>query len=156
MWIGSIVFWFPSSFLCMGSRWCMCYLSIQAISSSERHLLSEVAPTLSLKTPYYGVFVCGFRYRLILDTLAFDSSSSALCLFLFKTVGIPWRYPYCFKMEQMMGIEPTRSAWKAEVLPLNYICISYCRYSITHRSRFVKLQIYFNSNMQLLNKLILL
>ena len=22
-----------------------------------------------------------------------------------------------------MGIEPTRSAWKAEVLPLNYICI---------------------------------
>ena len=26
-------------------------------------------------------------------------------------------------MEQMMGIEPTRSAWKAEVLPLNYIRI---------------------------------
>ena len=25
-----------------------------------------------------------------------------------------------------MGIEPTRSAWKAEVLPLNYICISLC------------------------------
>ena len=24
-------------------------------------------------------------------------------------------------VEQMMGIEPTRSAWKAEVLPLNYI-----------------------------------
>ena len=22
-----------------------------------------------------------------------------------------------------MGIEPTRSAWKAEVLPLNYICL---------------------------------
>ena len=31
-----------------------------------------------------------------------------------------------FVMEQMMGIEPTRSAWKAEVLPLNYICISLC------------------------------
>ena len=29
-------------------------------------------------------------------------------------------------VEQMMGIEPTRSAWKAEVLPLNYICIVYC------------------------------
>ena len=26
-------------------------------------------------------------------------------------------------VERMMGIEPTRSAWKAEVLPLNYICI---------------------------------
>ncbi len=24
-------------------------------------------------------------------------------------------------LERMMGIEPTRSAWKAEVLPLNYI-----------------------------------
>ena len=35
------------------------------------------------------------------------------------------RYPsgYRFVLEQMMGIEPTRSAWKAEVLPLNYICI---------------------------------
>ena len=29
--------------------------------SSERHLLSEVAPTLSLKTPSHGVFVCGVR-----------------------------------------------------------------------------------------------
>ena len=27
------------------------------------------------------------------------------------------------RLEQMMGIEPTRSAWKAEVLPLNYICV---------------------------------
>nr|DAY10776.1 MAG TPA: hypothetical protein [Inoviridae sp.] len=27
-------------------------------------------------------------------------------------------------MEQMMRIELTQSAWKAEVLPLNYICIS--------------------------------
>ena len=27
-------------------------------------------------------------------------------------------------MERMMGIEPTRSAWKAEVLPLNYIRLS--------------------------------
>ena len=25
-------------------------------------------------------------------------------------------------MEQVMGIEPTRSAWEAEVLPLNYTC----------------------------------
>ena len=27
-------------------------------------------------------------------------------------------------MEQVMGIEPTLSAWKAEVLPLNYTCTS--------------------------------
>ena len=28
-----------------------------------------------------------------------------------------------FLMEQVMGIEPTLAAWKAEVLPLNYICV---------------------------------
>ncbi len=28
-----------------------------------------------------------------------------------------------FLMEQMTGIEPARSAWEAEVLPLNYICV---------------------------------
>ena len=27
-------------------------------------------------------------------------------------------------MEQVMGIEPTLAAWKAEVLPLNYTCVS--------------------------------
>ena len=27
---------------------------------------------------------------------------------------------YAFNMERVMGIEPTQSAWKAEVLPLNY------------------------------------
>ena len=27
------------------------------------------------------------------------------------------------KMEQVKGIEPSQSAWKAEVLPLNYTCI---------------------------------
>ena len=27
---------------------------------------------------------------------------------------------YCKKMERAMGIEPTTSAWKAGVLPLNY------------------------------------
>ena len=26
------------------------------------------------------------------------------------------------RLEQVMGIEPTRSAWEAEVLPLNYTC----------------------------------
>ena len=28
--------------------------------------------------------------------------------------------PAGFPMERVMGIEPTSSAWKAEVLPLNY------------------------------------
>ena len=29
-------------------------------------------------------------------------------------------------IEQVMGIEPTYSAWKADVLPLNHTCISCC------------------------------
>ncbi|CAI8699393.1 hypothetical protein EMIT074MI3_10006 [Bacillus licheniformis] len=29
------------------------------------------------------------------------------------------------QMERVMGIEPTTSAWKAEVLPLNYTRISH-------------------------------
>ncbi len=28
-------------------------------------------------------------------------------------------------MEQVMGIEPTQSAWKAEILPLNYTCMHF-------------------------------
>ena len=36
-------------------------------------------------------------------------------------------------MERMMGIEPTRSAWKAEVLPLNYIRISSLQVILYHR-----------------------
>ena len=32
-------------------------------------------------------------------------------------------------MERVMGIEPTSSAWKAEVLPLNYTRLGLCRRS---------------------------
>ncbi len=35
-------------------------------------------------------------------------------------------------VERMMGIEPTRSAWKAEVLPLNYIRISQLQVILYH------------------------
>ena len=34
-----------------------------------------------------------------------------------------------------MGIEPTSSAWKAEVLPLNYTRETFCRHSPITRSR---------------------
>ena len=33
--------------------------------------------------------------------------------------------PLAAKLERVMGIEPTQSAWKAEVLPLNYTRIIY-------------------------------
>ncbi len=36
-------------------------------------------------------------------------------------------------VERMMGIEPTRSAWKAEVLPLNYIRIPQLQVILYHR-----------------------
>lgn len=46
-----------------------------------------------------------------------------------------------------MGIEPTRSAWKAEVLPLNYIRISttylvYYTIYIMSSKNLIKLQIF--------------
>ena len=62
-----------------------------------------VSSALSLKTLHWSVFL----------TVAFDSH--------LKRKRIP-KGILSF-LEQMMGIEPTRSAWKAEVLPLNYICI---------------------------------
>ena len=31
-----------------------------------------------------------------------------------------WRHEGLQKMERVMGIEPTSSAWEAEVLPLNH------------------------------------
>ena len=31
-------------------------------------------------------------------------------------------------LERVMGIEPTSSAWKAEVLPLNHTRETFCRY----------------------------
>ena len=35
-------------------------------------------------------------------------------------------------LERVMGIEPTSSAWKAEVLPLNYTREASCRHSSTN------------------------
>ena len=33
------------------------------------------------------------------------------------------------ELEQVMGVEPTSSAWEADVLPMNYTCVS-CRLRI--------------------------
>ena len=41
-------------------------------------------------------------------------------LFLTKEVLYRLSYEGVIDMERVMGIEPTLSAWKAEVLPLNY------------------------------------
>ena len=50
--------------------------------------------------------------------------------------GCPFGQPEI--MEQMMGIEPTRPAWEAGVLPLNYIRILKCLHSIPHSMAKVK------------------
>ena len=44
-------------------------------------------------------------------------------------------------MERVMGIEPTTSAWKAEVLPVNYtrifiFCQNYERSDLLHITRY--------------------
>lgn len=35
--------------------------------------------------------------------------------------------PSGYKKEQIMGVEPTPSAWEADVLPIYYICLTFCR-----------------------------
>lgn len=45
-----------------------------------------------------------------------------------------------YLLEQMMGIEPTLSAWEAEVLPLNYICME-----IPYNFLFIQLQEIYNN-----------
>jgi hypothetical protein len=44
---------------------------------------------------------------------------------------------YSREMERVMGIEPTSSAWEAEVLPLNYTRMDYmdCSRVFLHRER---------------------
>ena len=42
------------------------------------------------------------------------------------------------RKKQMTGIEPASSAWEADVLPMNYICMSI---TIAHSLRFEKTQI---------------
>ncbi len=43
-------------------------------------------------------------------------------------------------MERMKGIEPSYSAWEADVLPLNYIRMKNHELSISANRRFVKKQ----------------
>ena len=45
-----------------------------------------------------------------------------------------FKTPTCL-LERVMGIEPTSSAWKAEVLPLNYTREALCRHSSTDPDR---------------------
>ena len=55
--------------------------------------------------------------RHVIHYLPFDSRLYTLKQ---KTDG---RLPICFCLGQATGIEPARSAWEAEVLPLNYACV---------------------------------
>ena len=43
-----------------------------------------------------------------------------MALLLYKKGLIQLYQTYAFNMERVMGIEPTLTAWKAVVLPLNY------------------------------------
>ena len=46
-------------------------------------------------------------------------------------------------MEQVVGIEPTSSAWKAEVLPLNYTCEVFLLTIIDYKCFYVFCQYFF-------------
>ena len=70
--------------------------------------------------------------------LADDCISSAARYSHFDT--LPKNKPYArhrvsMQLEQVKGIEPSYSAWKADVLPLNYTCEKSQNYDITKTSR---------------------
>ena len=44
----------------------------------------------------------------------------------------------CSDLEQVKGIEPSCSAWEADILPLNYTCIKISFYNIAYPGRFCK------------------
>ena len=55
-----------------------------------------------------------------------------------------------FQMERVKGIEPSRSAWKAEVLPLNYTRILEIRYRFAGVPDLFKQALHFHSKYQAL------
>lgn len=49
--------------------------------------------------------------------------------FVVKNVRRLTMPPDVFAMERIMGVEPTTSAWEANVLPINYIRMQYNNYT---------------------------
>ena len=84
-------------------------------SCQSRLCLKRLGLTWINATPYK-------QFAELFSKRAFDSHPIVLFLQYAKRKGTHFRVP--FLVERMMGIEPTRSAWKAEVLPLNYIRLS--------------------------------
>ena len=103
--------------------------------------------SIILKQPSYTLMCSSFIEFKLQVHLILESNSSRILFFFFTILIIP-HHPSFFKlkatkkinllqliyqyfrlvrrfylMEQVVGIEPTSSAWKAEVLPLNYTCI---------------------------------
>ena len=68
--------------------------------------------------------------RLELPTYCLEGSCSILLSYgriiglLFSLSPRGFLKKACCVLEQVMGIEPTCSAWKADILPLNYTCVS--------------------------------
>jgi hypothetical protein len=49
--------------------------------------------------------------------------------------GLILGFPLTIHLERVMGIEPTSSAWKAEVLPLNYTRLSFIQNAFFRRAK---------------------
>ena len=84
----------------------MLKISVEYISSSERHLLSKVAPTLSLKMPCYGIFTFGFQR---LRALSSAWSPSNPVTFLFRPNKKDCRSSP-FYLVEVTGFEPATSS----------------------------------------------
>ena len=82
----------------------MFFMSVTTAPSSERHLLSKAAPTLSLKMPCYGIFTFGSSRDSNLGTVAFESARSHLGIRKSDTI---W-YRFIFMVGEG-GFEPPKS-----------------------------------------------
>ena len=54
------------------------------------------------------------------------------------------RYDACSDVEQVKGIEPSYSAWEADVLPLNYTCVPYVEQFYYSTARIIWQALIFN------------
>ena len=55
------------------------------------------------------------------------------CVYLDKRETLAPVAAQGFRLEQVKGIEPSCSAWEADILPLNYTCASWNSYLLYHR-----------------------
>ena len=93
--------------------------------SSRSSVFKTDALNQSLPTFHIDVVWQGLK-DLNLQLLIWSQAVCQLSLspFIFSYIG------FSNRMEQIGGVEPPTSAWKAVILPLNYICINWSTHPV--------------------------